>query len=197
MTETSSIQTPTTIITPEGKSAAQEHLAIETPYTVMLNEVEIGASMVLPVGLEEFGVGFLFGQGYISVPEEVKEVLVCPEGRISVYADVDDTEPKDVIISSGCGGTGKIPRDMLEGFIEPPLEYAISFAEISRFIRDVLQASVLGPMTHCVHGCGLWTDGRLQVFLKMWAAIMPSTRYWVPFCWEKPLRAALFIPPAD
>ncbi len=46
--------------------------------------------MVLPVGLEEFGVGFLFGQGYIKKPEEVVEVLVCPEGRIAVYADVDE-----------------------------------------------------------------------------------------------------------
>jgi FdhD protein len=166
MTAISSIQKPTTIVTPEGREEAQEHIAIETPYIIMLNEVEIGASMVLPVGLEEFGVGFLFGQGYISRPEEVKEVLVCPEGRISVYADVDNTEPKDVIITSGCGGTGKIPREMLEGLFEPPLEYALSFAEIRRFIREVLQASVLGPLTHCVHGCGLWADGGLQVFYE-------------------------------
>ncbi len=166
MTASSSIQVPTTIVTPEGRSEAQEHIAIETPYTIMLNEVEIGASMVLPVGLEEFGVGFLFGQGYIERPEEVKEVLVCPEGRISVYADVESMEPKDVIISSGCGGTGKIPREMLEGFIERPLDYTISFAEIRRFIREVLQSSILGPMTHCVHGCGLWADGCLQVFYE-------------------------------
>ncbi len=166
MTATTSIQVPTTIVTPEGRSEAQEYVAIETPYTIMLNEVDIGASMVLPVGLEEFGVGFLFGQGYISRPEEVKEVLVCPEGRISVFADVDSMEPKDVIITSGCGGTGKIPREMLEGYIEPPLAYTISFDEVKRFIREVLQSSVLGPMTHCVHGCGLWADGGLQVFYE-------------------------------
>ena len=166
MTAISSIQKPTTIVTPEGITEAQEHIAIETPYTIMLNEVEIGASMVLPVGLEEFGVGFLFGQGYISRPEEVKEVLVCPEGRISVFADVESMEPKDVIITSGCGGTGKIPREMLEGYLEPPLEYSISFTEIRQFIREVLQTSVLGPLTHCVHGCGLWAEGSLQVFYE-------------------------------
>lgn len=122
--------------------------------------------MVLPVGLEEFGAGFLFGQGYIQHPAELKEVLVCPEGRISVYADVEDSEPKDVIITSGCGGTGKIPRDMLEGLIEDPLDYTISFTEIKTFILQVLQSSQLGPLTHCVHGCGLWADGKMQAFFE-------------------------------
>lgn len=166
MTTSASILHDTKIITPEGNSEVQEHLAIETPYTIMLNEVEIGSSMVLPVGLEEFGVGFLFGQGYIREPWEVKEVLVCPEGRISVYADVETTEPKELIITSGCGGTGKIPREMLEGHIDPPLDYAISFSEIKTFIRTVLQKSPLGPMTHCVHGCGLWADGKMQAFFE-------------------------------
>lgn len=156
----------TTIVTPQGTEAGREHVAVETPYTIMLNEVEIGSSMVLPVGLEEFGVGFLFGQGYIERPEEVKEVLVCPEGRISVYADVENTEPKEVIITSGCGGTGKIPREMLEGFLEKPLDYSLSFSEIKTFIRQVLQASPLGPQTHCVHGCGLWEEGGMRLFYE-------------------------------
>ena len=56
----------TTIVTPAGKSDEQEQVAVETPYTVMLNEREIGASMVLPTGLEEFGVGFLFGKATLN-----------------------------------------------------------------------------------------------------------------------------------
>lgn len=166
MTTAASITHPTTIITPDSRIDTQEEIAIETPYTITLNEVVIGASMVLPVGLAEFGVGFLFGQGYLQRPEEVKEVLVCPEGKISVYADVETTEPKEVIITSGCGGTGKIPREMLDGVIDPPFEYTLCFTDIKAFIRQVLQASPLGPRTHCVHGCGLWADGRLQAFYE-------------------------------
>ncbi|MEJ2056935.1 MAG: formate dehydrogenase accessory sulfurtransferase FdhD [Desulfofustis sp.] len=166
MTDNTTLVYNTTIVTPTGKSEVQEHVAVETPYTIMLNEKVIGASMVLPVGLEEFGVGFLFGQGYIDKPEEVKEVLVCPEGRISVYADVEDTEPKDVIITSGCGGTGKIPRDMLEGHIERPLDYSLSFAEIKPFITRVYQESLLGPLTHCVHACGFWSSGELKLLYE-------------------------------
>jgi FdhD protein len=155
-----------TVITPNGHTQEEEILAIETPYTVALNDITIGSSMVLPTGLEEFGVGFLFGQGYIKSPGEVKEVLVCPEGRISVYADVDDIEPKEVIITSGCGGTGKISKEMLTGTFEPLCEYSINFPEIKDFILQVMQASSLNQKTHCVHGCGLWANGRLMAFFE-------------------------------
>ncbi len=156
----------TTVITPRGSHQQEEQLAIETPYTVALNDETIGASMVLPVGLAEFGVGFLFGQGYIRKPEEVKEVFVCPEGRISVYADVVSTRPKEVIITSGCGGTGKIPREMLEGAFDPLQDYALPFEELRKFITQAPLISTLGQETHCVHGCGLWADGEILVYYE-------------------------------
>ncbi len=161
-----SITQTTTVLSPGGRSEQLEQLAIETPYTIALNDETIGASMVLPVGLEEFAAGFLFGQGYIKKPGEIREILVCPEGRVAVYADVEVSAPKEVIITSGCGGTGKISREMLEGAFEPLQECRISFAEISDFIRQALQYSPLGPQTHCVHGCGLWQDGGLKVFFE-------------------------------
>jgi FdhD protein len=156
----------TTVITPDGVSEQIEHLAIESPYSIALNDETIGASMVLPVALEEFGAGFLFGQGYIKEPGEIKEIYICPEGRIAVYADVEITEPKEVIITSGCGGTGKISKEMLEGAFDPLQECTITFPEISDFIRQGLQSSPLGPQTHCIHGCGLWENGKLQFFYE-------------------------------
>lgn len=156
----------TIVLTPDGRKQQRELVAIETPYTVTLNDEVIGSSMVLPIGLEEFGVGFLFGQGYIQRPEEVKEVYVCPEGRVAVYGDVEISRPKEVIITSGCGGTGTIPKEMLEGAIGPLQDNTITFGEIKQFIRQTLHASVLGPQTHCVHGCGLWQDNRLKLFYE-------------------------------
>ncbi len=166
MTTQVTIHHKTTIITPHNREERQETLAIETPYTISLNDEVIGSSMVLPVGLEEFGVGFLFGQGYIKNSKEVLEVMVCPEGRIAVYADVDESVNTDVIITSGCGGTGKISREMLEGAFEPLEDMQISFPEIKEFILTVLNASPLGGQTHCVHGCGLWAEGELKVFFE-------------------------------
>ncbi len=157
----------TVILTPEGSCRKQEVLAVEVPYKVMLNEKEIGASMVLPTGLEEFGPGFLFGQGYITSPEEVVEVWVCPQGRISVYANVaEESAPREVIITSGCGGTGKISKEMLEGAFKPLMETTITFPEVRQFIMEVLHKSALGRQTHCVHGCGFWADGRLKAFFE-------------------------------
>ena len=161
------VQQQTVILTEEGREDARELVAVEQPYRVALNDREIGSSMVLATGLEEFGAGFLFGQGYIDHPGQVREVLVCPEGRIEVHADVEeDFAPKEVIITSGCGGTGKISREMLEGRIVPLQEYSLGFAEAGEFIRQVLLASDLGQKTHCVHGCGLWAEGRMQVFFE-------------------------------
>jgi len=157
----------TVILTADGREENQECLAVEKPYTIALNDKDIGASMVLETGLEEFGAGFLFGQGYVDRPGQVREVLVCPEGRILVHADVDeDMEPKEVIITSGCGGTGKISRDMLEGKIGSLEDYLLSFDEAGNFIRQVLHSSGLGQKTHCVHGCGLWSDGNMQGFFE-------------------------------
>ena len=139
----------TTIISPDGAVEQEEQLAIETPYSIALNDETIGSSMVLPVGLEEFGAGFLFGQGYIKTPEDIKEIYVCPEGRIAVYGDIEVTEPKEVIITSGCGGTGKISKEMLEGAFEPLQDYTMTFPEINAFIRQALHTSTLGHDTHC------------------------------------------------
>ncbi len=153
----------TVVMRPDGMRCAQEFLAVEVPYEVALNDQVIGSSMVLPVGLEEFGPGFLFGQGYISEPGQVREVYVCPEGRISVYADVEeDSGPKEVIITSGCGGTGEISREMLEGVLGEPEDYTIAFDEIEGFIMAVMGHSTMQQETHCVHACGFYAHGELK-----------------------------------
>ncbi len=166
MEESISLKHRTTIITPEKQWTNDEEVALETPYTIALNDEDIGSSMVLPVGLKPFGVGFLFGQGYIKTSEQVKEVIVCKEGRISVYADVPEEKPKELIITSGCGGTGKIPKEMLEDTFEPLEEYTIDFKQIKTFIRQTLSMSDLGNRTHCVHGCGFWQDGKVKFFFE-------------------------------
>ncbi len=167
MTDNTQLNHSTTIFTPDGTEKGGETLAVEKPFLVVLNDHEIGTAMVLETGLEEFGAGFLFGMGYVERPDQVREVLVCPDGRIVVHADVDeDAAPKDVIITSGCGGTGKISRDMLEGAFDDLEEYTLSLAEAGEFIRKALHASELGMKTHCVHGCGFWSDGTLQAFYE-------------------------------
>ncbi len=172
MTEQRNSPTPltmsrvTTVLTPAGAKEQDEQLAIETPYSIALNDETIGSSMVLPTALKEFGAGFLFGQGYISKGDEIREIYICEDGRIAVYADVEYEEPNEVIITSGCGGTGKISKEMLEGAFDPLVEASIGFDEIRTFIRQSLHYSDLGNDTHCVHGCGFWQDGELKMYYE-------------------------------
>jgi len=156
----------TLIITTDGQEATEEYLALETPYQIALNDDVFGTSMVLPTSLEEFGVGYLFALGYIKPETLVKEVYVCPKGRISVYADVDTDEEKELIVTSGCGGTGKVSREMLESAFAPLNEIEISLSEIRDFIIEVLRLNTLNMETHCVHACGYWSDGKLQAYYE-------------------------------
>ncbi len=156
----------TLIKTPKDQRNNAEEVIREEPYRIYLNETLIGSSMVLATGLEEFAVGFLFAQGYISVPEDIKEVRLCDKGGIYVYSSREEIEKKELIVTSGCGGTGKISRDFLESAFEPLVECSITLPEVRAFILEVLKASELQRKTHCVHACGFWADGRLALFFE-------------------------------
>ncbi len=156
----------TTIATPEGCRPETETVLQEVPIQIALNEEVVGSSMVMPADIEEFAVGFLFGQGYLTDKGQVVETLVCDQGLVTVYARVDgDSAPsrEEMIVTSGCGGTGRIARRFLEGPFPELHETRITFAEIGQLIRRTLSFSSLQRDTHCVHGCGFWSDGRFQV----------------------------------
>lgn len=157
------IEVQTLILEPKEETYRDENLAIEVPYQVFLNDKYTASSMVLPVGLKEFAVGFLFGQGYISIHDEVKEIYICQEGSIAVYADIESIEPKEMIVTSGCGGTGRIAREMLEGIFNKVQEYTITLQDIRQFITEVLHCSSLQQETHCVHTCGFWSEDKTKL----------------------------------
>jgi FdhD protein len=157
-----SIAASTVIFTPQGQEEARERVLIEQPIEVALNERVIGTAMVLARDLEEFGAGFLFGQGYVSVPEDIVEVTLCEQGRVTVYARVDDRGEPETIVTSGCGGTGRISRAMLEDDFPPAVAGSISFDQAGELIRGTLNTSTLQQDTHCVHACGYWAEGRFQ-----------------------------------
>ncbi len=154
------ISTPTHIVTPAGQEIIEEDVLIEHPIEVALNERVIGSAMVMPRDLEAFAAGFLFGQGYIATPEEIVEVTLCEQGRVTVYARVDDRQDPETIITSGCGGTGRIARSMLEADFPPAAQTTITFAQVADLIRGTLGQSTLQQQTHCVHACGYSAEGR-------------------------------------
>lgn len=156
----------TTLLTPTEASSIQETVMVEQPVDVTLNEIRVGTALVMPQDLKEFAVGFLFGQGYITQTEQVVEVTVCQEGLVNVYAKVDDPDleqGKDFVLTSGCGGTGKIEREGLEGYFPALSEFRIDFPSLRELILGTLNISKLQRTTHCVHGCGYRTQSGVQI----------------------------------
>lgn len=156
------IPTSTVIVTPDGQDQVQENVLIEQPIEVALNERVIGSAMVLPQDMEAFAAGFLFGQGYITAPEQIVEVTLCEQGRVTVYARVDDKAEPETIVTSGCGGTGRIARTMLEGAFPAAARTSITFEQIADLIHGTLNRSTLQQQTHCVHACGYLAQGRFM-----------------------------------
>ncbi|MCA1743993.1 MAG: formate dehydrogenase accessory sulfurtransferase FdhD [Desulfonatronovibrio sp.] len=152
----------TTLITPQGKQEVQEQVLKERPFSVTLNDELIGTAMVLAVDLKEFAAGYLFGQGYLGQQDEVLEVNVCSEGKIDVYADVEVVRNEEMIITSGCGGTGKIARRLLEEDFPDLNEFKVDFLQIGDLVRGSLSVSDLSQQTHCVHGCGFLTENGFE-----------------------------------
>jgi len=151
-------------VLPNGRREIEEFIVTETPYKVFLNDEHVGSSMVLPSSLEEFGVGFLFSQGYIKKPEDIERVKVCQKGGIFVYTKDKNVEKKELIITSGCGGTGKISRDMLERPFEGTEEFTITLKEIDSLIKETLRRNEIGNLTHCAHACGFWSPNGFEAF---------------------------------
>lgn len=154
------ITAATRIITLQGPEDVEERVLVEQPVEVALNERLIGTAMVLAQDLDVFGAGFLFGQGYVSTPEDIVEVVLCEQGRVTVYArEEENRADPETIVTSGCGGTGRISRKMLEEDFPPAAESRINITQVGELIRGTLGTSTLQQETHCVHACGYWAEG--------------------------------------
>ncbi len=153
----------TDVITPEESSQVRELVLEEKPVGIFLNDEPVGTAMVMASDLEELAVGYLFGQGYIDPGEKIYEVVVCDQGRVNVYAEVQSRPDQEMITTSGCGGTGKIASRLLqESFPELP-EFYINFDQVAELIKRTLSWSSLSQDTHCVHGCGYLSQGGFQI----------------------------------
>ncbi|WP_028574171.1 formate dehydrogenase accessory sulfurtransferase FdhD [Desulfonatronovibrio hydrogenovorans] len=156
------IDCSTILMTPAGSSVLEEKVLDERPYTVTLNDETIGSAMVLARDLKEFAAGYLFGQGHLEKDTRIFQIEVCPDGRVDVYADVQVQKDQDMITTSGCGGSGKIARKLLEGNYPELSHFVMNFSRISELVRRTLSNSSLQQETHCVHGCGYLTENGFE-----------------------------------
>lgn len=176
------VECSTTLVTAQGNQDIRETVLDERPFSVSLNDEVLGSAMVLARDLDEFAVGFLFGQGYLKRGDHVLETRVCQEGLVQVFADVEVIRDEEMITTSGCGGTGKIARRLLDEKLPDPPEFKLDFTALGELVRGTLSVSDLSQQTHCVHGCGFISErgfeacfedvGRHNAVDKVMGAIM-------------------------
>jgi FdhD protein len=65
-------------ISPDGRSAAQDHIAREEPLEIRVEGRSIAVAMRTPGHDRELAAGFLLSEGVITSPEEIFEISECP-----------------------------------------------------------------------------------------------------------------------
>lgn len=89
-------------------SVENDFVAVEKPFTIFVNDVEIATLMVSPDSLYELTVGFLISEGLIDSIKEIKDVKIYEktlEARVITFEDktLKQSLLNKRLISSGCG----------------------------------------------------------------------------------------------
>jgi FdhD protein len=127
---------------------------------IHVNGQELAVLMCTPREQDELALGFLRAEGIISSLDDVRRVVVCPNGscvEVWLKAAVELPAPSRRIITSGCGGG--ITFDDLSAN-QPPLntQTTVSAARLLDRMRDLYQAAGLYAVTQGIHTSAL-TDG--------------------------------------
>lgn len=81
---------------------------VEYPVTLYVNDEELFTIQLTPVDLEDWTVGFLFGEGLITRPDEVERIVIDADHGM-IWADIrGPIKPKSAserkrYLTSGCG----------------------------------------------------------------------------------------------
>ncbi len=151
-------------VLPNKTLKLEEFVVREVPCKIFLNDECIGSSMVLPCDLKEFGVGFLFSQGYIKGSEDIKSVEVRDINKVFVYTKDRNKEKRDTIFIPGCEWNEKTLGIMIEKSLEKLKEYKVKLSEVDRLIEETLKRNEIGNLTHCIHACSFWSRRGFEAF---------------------------------
>ncbi len=155
-----------TVIKKDEIRLQDEYVIIEQPFHILLNAVDLGASMILPHNLEEFAVGFLYAQGYIKNYNQIDSIRTCKDGSIFVYAkSAGVPKPKESIVTSGCGAGSIAASVIYNNEIKKVKDCELSINDCTKLIKETtIRGLELSSKTHGVHIAGFFSEGKLKAF---------------------------------
>lgn len=92
----------------ESLGLGKKGTPVEFPVTLHVNDEELLTIQLTPVHLEDWTVGFLFGEGMITRPDEVKKIVI-DESQGLIWAEIEggvkrqSAEERKRFLTSGCG----------------------------------------------------------------------------------------------
>jgi FdhD protein len=126
---------------------------------IHVNGQELATVMCTPRDPDELALGFLRAEGLIHGLDEVRRIVVCPNGScVEVWLYKSDVElPTRRVVTSGCGGG--ITFDDLSAPIAPlNTRTALTPEQIFARMRDLYRAAELYGVTQGIHTSAL-SDG--------------------------------------
>jgi FdhD protein len=129
---------------------AEGSIIVERPLSLFVNGHLWLTFMCTPLDVDALAVGFLFTEGVLTRREELKEVIVHPEGHmVEVWLNKDVTKPENWRFTSGCAG-GVVSADKTIGKV-PLKEGRVSAGEIVEIATTILEYKGLHDRVGGVH----------------------------------------------
>jgi FdhD protein len=142
----------------------------ETPVTITLNNEELVTMLASPGYMDYLAVGFLFSEGLLQDPDEIKDVLVDENRGIVRVTTRDDREfNKDYLfkrmLTSGCGRGASFYRAADAADREKiTSNTTISAQEVLSLMKTFQARSTLFKNTGGVHSAALCDSTGILVF---------------------------------
>ncbi|MGE5674354.1 MAG: formate dehydrogenase accessory sulfurtransferase FdhD [Mycobacterium leprae] len=136
-------------------------MPVERPTTLYLNDEELVTLQTTPNNLDDWAVGFLFGEGFIRSMSEVGRLSV-DEDHGMVWVDLPAVAGKDSLggrqryLTAGCG-KGVTFSSLKDAMLLKPVAHALSVptADLLEWVKEMQANCPLYAETGGVHASGL------------------------------------------
>jgi FdhD protein len=145
----------------------QGHVSEETGSVVVEDSISLSVNgniwltfMCTPTDLEPLGIGFLFNEGVIDSPGDIKDIRLAGKDKlIDVWLHFDAEQPMQWKRTSGCtGGYSAVSKEHLE--TQADFDWGLSPEWISKEISSFLTGQNLYQQARGIHAAGIATPER-------------------------------------
>jgi FdhD protein len=156
-----------------GSAQPMDHdlVAVEEPVQIRVGDTDVAITMRTPGNDIELAAGFLFTEGILHSPDEVRDFVETESSvtvlvRDGVTLDLDSLA-RHSYLSSSCGVCGKASIDVLAaaGCVSPAADYPRIEAATLHSLPGILRGHQrVFEFTGGLHGCALFTPaGELEL----------------------------------